>query len=35
MVQKEPEQQQTSSINPASVVKIEEPEVKEIYQKNL
>ena len=30
VVQKEPEQQQTSSVNPASVVKIEEPEVKEI-----
>ena len=30
---KEPEQQQTSSINPASVVKIEEPEVKEILPK--
>ena len=33
VVQKEPEQQQTSSINPASVVKIEEPEVKEILPK--
>ena len=33
VVQKEPEQQQTSSINPASVVKIEEPEVKEVLPK--
>ena len=33
VVQKEPEQQQTSSVNPKGVVKIEEPEVKEILPK--